>query len=578
MPYHPTAPNHSKPVMRVYSGSAYTTKANCPKQVAAKADYSIKRPKAREYPLLADMAFQPLTAVLDLVEHEGYSVEGACAALPTPADGPRRIMGELVRPPHEGLLTWTRHAARAYLDALAWEERRDGRQRTPVTDPWVHQYLPGGDKGSERPSELCAWGRRYTFRGGQEIVRELRIPVLGPLDVRRGDRTAKTAVEAFVLATGAPVDSDALASAPGRYLGGAPFPLRHPDGRSPETTLRPRRVRIVEVSCLDSSTSLLHEGDTSEAKRFYTAEGRPKLRTILHADTRVPGSDCVSCKVRPSCTALPGVQGLLGVPGKPLPRRSWSVTTGRYFQDCPAKAHFRELRLPTKADVEHPPPVRQGHAVHAWLQRLHEREPLRPCTANDLPEDPASWSGGQWFLEGGEARRAAEMLAGHIEVCPLKDVSPITDARMEQTLAADDSEADVVVLAKADMLYRRNGSLVYREFKTTGSDAPVGSRRLMSRHPQLALAVHFFAHRVIEPGPVSTVELETLTPNGPDVRVIDPRSAQAQARAAEVVHGLTDRWLEEARYLPTPGPEVCGRCPYQRWCPSADTREETEKQ
>ncbi|WP_083939667.1 PD-(D/E)XK nuclease family protein [Nocardiopsis chromatogenes] len=561
--------------MRIYSGSAYTTREECPKHVAAKADYAIKRSKRRESPLLADMAFEPLTAVLDLVEHRGYSVEDACAALPSPADGPRILVNDRVRPPHEGLLAWTRHAARAYLDALAADEDRDGRQRTPAADPWVHQYLPGN---GERPRELCAWGRRYTFHDNGETFRELRIPVLGSLERRQGDRTAKTAVEAFVLATGTPVDSDVLASEPGRYWGGVPFPMRHPDGRSPEAAPGPRRVRIVEVSCLDSAVSPpLFEGDVSEAKAFYAAEGRGRLRTVVRADARVPGSDCVSCKVHPGCTALPSVQGLLGVSSKRRPRRTWSVTTGRYYEDCPAKAHFRELRLPTEAGVEYPAPVRQGHAVHAWLQRLHERRPFRPCTADDLPEDPGSWSAGQWLLEGEDARRATEMLAGHIEVCPLKDVSPITDVRMEQTLAAEDPEADVVVLAKADMLFHRDGSLVYHELKTSGSITPFGSRRLMWRHPQLALAVHLFARGVIEPGPMSTVELETLTPSGPDVRTIDPRSESAQARAAEVVHGLTAHWYGEERFPPAPDPKVCGRCPYQRWCPSADPGEDPEE-
>ncbi|MFC4564135.1 PD-(D/E)XK nuclease family protein [Nocardiopsis mangrovi] len=543
-----------------------------------KSDYSIKRTESRKYPSLADMPFGPLTAVLDLVEHRRWSVENACAHLPAPGDGPKPILGEFVRPLHEGLLTWTLHAARAYLAALDEDQRKDGRQRTPVFDPWVRQYLPGDAPGLIRPYEVCAWGRRYTFSDGDETIRELRIPVLGSLERRRRDR-AKTAVEAFVLATGTNVDRDVLDANPRPYRGGVPFPMRRTDAAPTMVDRPPQRVRIVEVSCLDSSVSApLFEGGVAEAEEYYAAEGRSALRAAVRGDALVPGSDCLSCKMIRECERLPHADGLFLSPSRSRPRRSWSVTSGRYFRDCPAKAHFRDLRLPTENSVENPVAVRQGRAVHAWLERLHARSPHRPCTVGDLPKDPDAWSAGDWDLEGEEARQATAMLAGHIEVCPFRDVSPTTRARVEQILTAHDREADVLALAKADLLYQRDGSWVYRELKTSSTGSAGSGRWLLANHPQLALAVLFFSHKVIPLGEGSAVELETLTPNGPDLRVIDPHSASDKARAREVIHDLSARWHEDDMFTPTPGKKVCGRCSYRRWCPSADLSQETRDQ
>ncbi|PWV54847.1 PD-(D/E)XK nuclease family protein [Nocardiopsis sp. L17-MgMaSL7] len=517
------------------------------------------------------MPFNPLNAVLDLVEHLGQSIDRACNQLPAPGERSKRIMGEFVRPVHEGLLTWTRHAAQTYLNALEADERASGLNRTPVHEPWVRQYLPKDYPSLTRPHEFCVWGRRYTFQDGHETVRELRIPVLGTLDKRQHDE-AKLAVAAFVLATETHVDQDMFDVDPGYYLGGAPYPMR----RDASRLQPPHRVRIVEASCLDSSTSspALFDGSITEAEDFYTSSGQKALYAVLQADTRVPGSGCLSCKVREGCTELRRTPGLLGVNNQSRPRRSWSVTAGRYFLECPAKEHFRSLHLPPENSVENPVAVRQGRAVHAWLEELHSRFPRRPCTLDDLPRNHDSWTAGEWTLIGEEARQATEMLVGHIEVCPFQDVFPAAHVHVEQTVTADDPQADVLILARPDLLYQRDGSWVYRELKTTSSDYTPGGRWLLSRHPQLALAVLLFERGVIPLGANSSVELETLTPNGPDVRILDPHSELTRSKAREVIHELAGPWHADMSHIPTPSPKICGQCSYRRWCPSSAALEE----
>ncbi|MCK9869404.1 PD-(D/E)XK nuclease family protein [Nocardiopsis dassonvillei] len=279
-----------------------------------------------------------------------------------------------------------------------------------------------------------------------------------------------------------------------------------------------------------------------------------------------------------------------------------------YKRRCPARAHFRALGLPADPGAE-PARLRRERAVRAWLERLHRRLPRRPCTAGDLPGDHSSWSAGRWRLEGGQARLGAAMIAAHVGVCPLRGLASGSHVRVGHRLAADDTRADVLVLARADVLHHRGRSWVYRAVTTT-DDAPAsgegtpssddgalfpagdtllgdggtgpasGGRHfpdgnallgdeeaLLAAEPRLALAVGLFACGALPAGPDSAVELEVLGPRGASVRSLDPGSARVRATARRVVRELAGPWHGDTSHLPAPG-EGCLDCPYRRWCPA----------
>ncbi|WP_444960250.1 hypothetical protein [Nocardiopsis sp. M1B1] len=459
------------PTVRVFSGSAALAEGGCPAHRRFNAD-----PSPGADPPPRDAPGAVLDAVLDLVEHAGMALEEACARLSVPGSpgGPeglgepgRALPGGRPAPPHPGLLLWVRHAARCYLEGLAGDRGRDGPHRAPVFDFWVRQYLPVPGSPNSRPYELCARGRRYAYAQGPERVRELRVPVTGAVGAQARSR-AEVAVAAYVLATGTPVDRDACAARPGRYRGGAPYPMRGQrggfDARPPD------RVRVVEASCLDSSTAVLFDGSAAEAGEAFASAGREGLRSALVGGARSPGGDCLSCAGRRGCGRLPRAPGLLGLGGGPWPRRSWSVSLGLRHRGCPARAHFHALGLPADPGAE-PARLRRERAVRAWLERLHRRLPRRPCTAGDLPGDRSSWSAGRWRLEGGQARLGSAMIAAHVGVCPLRGLASGSHVRVGHRLAADDTRADVLVLARADVLHHRGRSWIYRAVTTT-ADAP----------------------------------------------------------------------------------------------------------
>ncbi|MCP3012937.1 hypothetical protein NGM33_06290 [Nocardiopsis dassonvillei] len=462
MPDHTSGEPVPTPTVRVFSGSAALAAGGCPAHRRFSADPSLgAEPPPRDTPGAV------LDAVLDLVEHAGMALEEACARLSAPKGPGRALPGGRLAPPHPGLLVWVRHAARCYLEALAGDGGRDGPHRAPVFDFWVRQYLPVPGSPNSRPYELCARGRRYAYAQGSERVRELRIPVAGAAGEQARPR-AEVAVAAYVLATGTPVDRDACAARPGRYRGGAPYPMRGHRGGADARP--PDRVRVVETSCLDSSTAVLYDGSAAEAGEAFASTGREGLRSALVGGARSPGRDCLACPGRRGCGRLPRAPGLLGTGGGPWPRRSWSVSLGLRHRDCPARAHFHALGLPADPGAE-PARLRRDRAVRAWLERLHRRLPRRPCTAGDLPGDRSSWSAGRWRLEGGQARLGAAMIAAHVGVCPLRGLASGSHVRVGHMLAADDTRADVLVLARAEVLHHRGRSWVHRSV-TTADEAP----------------------------------------------------------------------------------------------------------
>lgn len=563
------------PVVRLFSSAASLARGGCPTHRRTRADHAVRR-DPRRAPPLADSPLVPLDAVLDLVEHRGHTVEDACSRLPAPGHRCAQVLGARVAPPHAGLLAWVRHGARSYLDGLAADQARDGLDRSPVADFWVRQYLPGG--GRVRPYEVCARGRGYAYRDGADRVRELRLPVLAGAG-GRPPPDAEVAVAAYVLATGAGVDREVLAARPGRYEGGVPFPMRGRRGGPADDRDPPDRVRVVRASCLDSSTAVLFDGTVPESADFFDRVGREGLRSALVGGARVPGDDCVSCGVRSGCGRLPRAPGILGVHDRSRPRRSWSAAGALRFRECPARAHFDSLGLPGDA-----PGAAAGTraasgrdlAVRARLELLHGRHPRRACGLADLPEDPDCWSAGGWALRGEEARRGAAMIAAHLGVCPLDGLRSGSQVRVGRTVAADDTRADVLVLARPDLLLHREGAWSYREITTATGDLPGDERRLMERRPGLAVAVLLFACGAIPLESGSAVELEVLTPEGARVRTIDPGTAWARTEARQVVNALAAPWHRDLSYAPVPG-RACRDCPYRRWCPAqSDPTEEPD--
>ncbi|MET7499650.1 PD-(D/E)XK nuclease family protein [Streptomyces microflavus] len=498
-----------------------------------------------------------MNEALDLIEYEGMPVVQALAKALAPRDD---------RPAaHHGLAAWTAAAIERYQQAGT-------EGLTPVAYKWVRVTpLSAPDQRGAARYEECVWGRPYASPDGS--VRELWIPVAGPLSAE--DRSeAEMAAAAMAVAFGQPHQL------PDRFRWKKD--ATQVETGYPADTREPAAVRIREVSCLTGERRIVSEGNPAQIKQEYERTGKGRLADVVTSGGFAPGFDCEDCKLVPVCPALRRGPGLLGIEDRTQPRRVWSVTNGRSYvgrpgrsEECPAREHLRRLRLPDRVGRSLSPAVVRGHAVHTWIQDQHERTPGVACRPEDAPDGSAPWSAGKWLVPEQEASMGARMVAAHTRHCPYR-LATVTGLVHERSIVRHDAAADIIVIAKADMVYRDGASWVYRELKTDArSNAPAETDLLRSR-PQLALAVRLLQSSGIDPA-LTRVELEVLGPDGARLTIVDPADPDTQARARAVVHELAADWHGDTTAVARPG-RHCQYCEMTEWCrpdlPSAPEKPE----
>jgi PD-(D/E)XK nuclease superfamily len=525
-------------LVRVGTTAARSDELACPQFAAAKARPGLRAETPRKPSDVESFPLGLVDEVLDAVEHADMSAASAMVLLRDPSR--RRVA-------HPGLLRWVWHAVQEYLAASAELDRLSDSVLVPVDREWVVQAnVPEAD--GPVTYEIRAWGRRYA--SADQAFRELRLLRVDTV-IGRDREVAEVAAAAFVLATGH------LARRSGWK---EPFRIRPGQG--------PDRVRVVEVGCTDGSHGVLFDGTPAEARQAYEQHARPRLRKAVDGGAFRPGGQCVDCKLLSVCPAVPKRTELLGAHDAGKARRSWSVTDGRRYRECPAQEHLRRLKLPVAFDVEYGEAARRGQAVHNWLSERHRQWPQRRCLARDVPHPSDSWSVGRWVVAGEQAELGVRMIGDHAAVCPLRRLDPHARVFVEHMVVVHDPAADVVVMATPDLLYTEGDAWVWREIKTTqrsdGGD-------LLAGYPQIALGVVLLAQGVLG-GTLagSRVELERLTPRGPIITRFDPTDQDHLDRARAIVTELMVGWHADLRSVPTPG-ECCRQCAVARWCPEALT-------
>jgi len=332
-------------------------------------------------------------------------------------------------------------------------------------------------------------------------------------------------------------------------------------GRSEECRL----VRLVEIGCLDASHRILFEGTPEEAYERYGQDVQERIDELTAADGHRPGDGCGRCAAVAECPAVPSRPGLLGIDNPGPARRSWSVTTGRTYRKCPAQAHLENLFLPRDRAAEDSEATVRGKAVHEWIEHRHRRTPGRPCDSADVPDASETWRQGDREVTGFQARLGTQMIGDHALVCPLGDGPEDVEAHPERTIVVHDPDADVVVIAKTDLLYRAGERWALRETKTA---RVLSEGDPLEQYPQLALAVLLVDHGVLPGAEECGVELERLTGSGPVVSRLDPRAPDVLAQARRVVESHVSQWHADIDFTARPG-EACEDCPFTRWCPDA---------
>ncbi|WP_406314208.1 PD-(D/E)XK nuclease family protein [Streptosporangium sp. NBC_01639] len=523
-------------IVRLSASMLDRRESDCGDFAAAKARPDV-RPQVFERRRFAPWESFPLglvMQVLDAVEFDGADVDEAVGQA---VEGNRD-------PVHPGAARWILHACRTYLET-AESLAAEGGDLRPERHPRIVQR-------SGSPAEmraLTAWGRWYGSPDGT-VVEFRRLRLRRPLG-RAADPA--TLAMAYVAAAG-----DRAVGGTQDLYRSVPVPVREP-------AADPARVRVVEVGLTDGAAAVLVDTAPEDVRRAYLASARPVATGLLAGGHRSPGGDCADCKLRASCGTLPRTPGLLGLPDRGTHRRTWSITTARQYQICPAQAHMRDLRLP--ADDSESAAVRRGLVVHRWLEITHGRPGAGPCTPEGLPDPETgdlAWAGPA--VSRDDYRQAWPYLLQHLRVCPLAG-GGVTHVTPEPRVAAYDSDADVLVVANPDLIRRVNGRLVYREQKTSAVHRGITAENALDLVPQLALAVCLIADGAFgDTG--GLVELEQLTPASGDVVTFNAGDPEVLATARAVVSDRARAWHRDVAFRPTPGP-WCRVCPMTRWCPDA---------
>lgn len=526
-------------VIRLSAGLLDRPGNACPHHAAVRARPQLRprRGEQRRYAPWEDFPLGLVMEILDAVEHDGVPLDRAI----------RQTLASCRKRVHPGVARWVAHAAESYLEvaeALADQLAREGVDLRPAPAPRVVQ----GGRSVAELRILTAWGRWYESTDGA-VVEFRRLRMRGP---RGTPDQASTLAMAYVAGVGDRVEDprDLYTAIPVPVVADLP---------------RPRRVRVVEVGLTTGTEAVLVDGDPAGIRRDYRSKAIPAAQRLLDGGAPAPGRDCAACRVRPSCHALPVTPGLLGLGDRGTHRRTWSITTSRRYEICPAQAHLQELWIPGEETSS--PAAARGHAVHRWLAAAHARG--RACTLADLPEPTAADCGiADEVLDRADYQEARPYLLAHLEVCPLADPDGVTDIRTEPTVAAFDPISDVVVLAVPDLLRRVHGRLRYREVKTSVHPRGLTRENALAAVPQLALAVCLIASGAFGDRD-GLVELERLHPGGAEpLLVLDATDPSVVAAARAVVHDRVARWHADVDFAATPG-WWCRYCPVSRWCPDA---------
>jgi len=402
--------------------------------------------------------------------------------------------------------------------------------------------------------EWSAWGLMHVSRDGAD--REFHVLTWEQAGARRRDPA--------YLAVYARVAADALMKQEGSLW----------RERWPAATSQPgpaQRVRVREIGMLDASDALLLDIAADEARARFPKHVSERVQ-VLGGGAFNPGSRCASCAVRYECPGVARMPGVLGVAGPALWTRALSpgdLTTAR---TCTWQVHLeRELSLP-RARRETTEAMVRGTHLHAWLEHAHAR--LVACTLDDLPL-PSEGLGEVAELLGWDETTYAALrpyLLQHISACPLHR-EDVVAAYPEQSLTAWDTDVDVVMSTRTDLVVETADGYLVRETKSVGAhhEMPQTAAEVFERYPQVAVALCLLADG-LDPvtGSVSPavrparVEVEILRPDGHEVRGFDTSDAEAVLSARATIAEAIDTIL----YLPAE-PHVgrhCSWCPVSRWC------------
>ncbi|WP_380177013.1 PD-(D/E)XK nuclease family protein (plasmid) [Kineococcus sp. DHX-1] len=386
--------------------------------------------------------------------------------------------------------------------------------------------------------QLTVWGPLYTTDEGVREVRRVRVG--SAHDIPSAADLAWTATAAYLAA---------------KFKGS---PAAH-------------RVRVVEVGAGNGSRAVVFDDTPDAAVALFAAGAQDRARTLVEQDHVVSCRSCGDCKATGVCDAPVQVRGMLGQEEPGVASRSISPTALEKYDRCPAQWLLdAEMHLPKEQGMGKA--ITRGNAVHRWLETAHGRG--KACCNEDLP-NPADGHGlglADGVLTPEDYVAAHPYLLGHVDVCPFRG-NEATLISVEETIYGWDASAQVVPVAKPDLLYRLDDRIVIRETKSMQS-LPINGDDAYSRHLQVPFMLALLDAGLVDfhGASAGTVELEVLSSHGPEVWAWSTDGLDEMVGARADVRRVVDDWHTDTTFAAVPGP-YCVWCPVRKWCPDRDAHE-----
>lgn len=266
------------------------------------------------------------------------------------------------------------------------------------------------------------------------------------------------------------------------------------------------------------------------------------------------GSHCASCRFVGNCAAAPRVEGLLrGVPRQRVVRKV-TATDLRTHADCARRYQLLSLcGLPGEALSGEA--LMRGQSLDEWLNANHARGAA--CAEDDVFK----------FLTETADDLGAAMARRHLAICPLAGLHIKGAALTAQTdVAALDAASQVLLVARPDAIYWRDGAVVWRETKTRNTITPRAAQQLVETDVAAALYLVLLASGAS--GIPDALEWEELAADDHELTVlpVDDKDLVECARA-HVSAAVAD--LFSATTFPPRIGAWCLDCAARRWCPDA---------
>jgi len=312
----------------------------------------------------------------------------------------------------------------------------------------------------------------------------------------------------------------------------------------------PALIEVFEVGATGGGSTSLGRFDPTSLAGDYAALYQDRLLPMVRNRAVTAGPHCAGCTFVGRCPAAPTIAGLLQtVPRQPALVKV-TASDLRGHANCPHRYRLQNIDSLPRQGASGSEAMWRGTIVDDWLTRNHLRG--KRCTAADTQ---------QLLLEAGDPTAAA-MATNHLGLCPLADLET-RNFLPQPYFTALDADTRVLLVARPDASYTRDGATVWRETKTRTIMTVTDAATLVDT--DLAAALYLTVLASGAAGTPDVLEWEVLTATSKELTILpcDDHNLLNIARtrvSAAVYDALTD-----PAYPPRVGPK-CTECPVARWC------------